>query len=117
MRSPYKTFGMFIAFNLIWQASGARTYFKGIYETFYHLLPTEAFLLLYFAQRHFKIAVLIAVLSILVFLIAVINNFKGKARCRTQKAYRSIKTKKLQTGTDNSSFAVLYPFLLCLFYL
>mgnify|MGYP006908027517 CR=1 FL=1 len=33
MRSPYKTFGMFIAFNLIWQASGARTYFKGIYET------------------------------------------------------------------------------------
>ena len=43
MRSPYKTFGMFIAFNLIWQASGARTYFKGIYETFYH----------YCRQKHF----------------------------------------------------------------
>lgn len=106
MRSPYKTFGMFIAFNLIWQASGARTYFKGIYETFYHLLPTEAFLLLYFAQRHFKIAVLIAVLSILVFLIAVINNFKGKARCRTQKAYRSIKRK-------NYRLALIIVALLC----
>ena len=93
MRNPHITFGMFIAFNLIWQASGARKYFKGIYEIFYNLLPTEAFLLLYFAQQHFKIALLIAVLSILVFLIAIINNFKGKARCRTPKAYRSIKRK------------------------
>lgn len=106
MRSPYKTFGMFIAFNLIWLASGARKYFKGIYETFYHLLPTEAFLLLYFAQRHFKIAVLIAVLSILVFLIAVINNFKEKAWCRTQKAYRSIKRK-------NYRLALIIVALLC----
>lgn len=93
MRNPHITFGMFIAFNLIWQTFGARKYFKGFFEIFYNLLPTEVFLLLYFAQRHFKIAVLIAVLSILVFLIAIINNFKGKARCRTSKAYRSIKRK------------------------
>lgn len=106
MRNPHITFGMFIAFNLIWQASGARKYFKGIYEIFYNLLPTEAFLLLYFAQQHFKIALLIAVLSILVFLIAIINNFKGKARCRTPKAYRSIKRK-------NYRLALIAITLLC----
>ena len=47
MRNPHWAYIMFIAFNLIWQASGARKYFGGYYEILFNLFPTEVFLMLY----------------------------------------------------------------------
>ena len=109
MQNPYRTFAIFIAFNLIWQASGAGKYFKGIYEIFYNLLPTETFLLLCFAQHHSRIAVLIAVVSILVFFIAVKNNLKLKTRCRSSKTYRLIKRKNYRMALTTVAFLCGIP--------
>lgn len=91
MRNPHWAYIMFIAFNLIWQASGARKYFGGYYEILFNLFPTEVFLMLYFAQRHFKITLLFFVISVLLLLMAVKDNFKGKGKCRTKREYRLIK--------------------------
>ena len=91
MRNPHWTYIMFIALNLIWQASAARKYFSGGYEVFFNLFPTEVFLMLYFAQRHFRIAALLVVISVLFLFMAIKDNCIGRRKCSTTKAYRLVK--------------------------
>ena len=93
MGTPYLTYIMFVALNLIWQASAARKYFNGGYEVLFNLLPTEVFFMLYFAQRHFRIAVLLVTISFVFLFTAIKNNLKRKGKCRTIKGYRLIKRK------------------------
>lgn len=107
--TPRWTYIMFVAFNLIWQASAARKYFRGIYEIVYNLLPTEIFLLLYFAQRHFRITVLIVVLAIFVLFITEKNNLKGKVKCCTKKEYRLIKRKNYRWALTAVGLLCLIP--------
>lgn len=105
MRNPHWTYIMFIAFNLIWQALPGRKYFSGWYEILYNLFPIEAFLVLYFAQRHFGIAVFLVLLAGLLMLSAVRNNQKEREKCRTRRKYWRIKR-------ENYRAAFLGAFLL-----
>lgn len=108
MRNPHWAYILFVALNLVWQASSARKYFSGYYEILFNLFPTEMFLMLYFAQRHFKITCILATVVVLLLIMTVMGNFKEKEKYKNRKRYKLAKR-------ENYHFFLLITSLLCSF--
>ena len=93
LRNPHLAYIMFIAFNFIWQATGFRKYFGGYYEIIFNLFPTEVFLMLYFAQRHFRIAVVLVMIAVAFALWVGFENIILEYQCDTKREYKWVKRK------------------------
>ena len=91
---PNRCLEIYLILILLWLVIPERKYFKnsGLFEILYNLCPTELFLLLYFAQRHFWLSCLLAAVSAALFFWALIINVKNKKRYESQKEYRKKKS-------------------------
>ena len=91
---PKRCLEIYLILILLWLVIPERKYFKnsGLFEILYNLCPTELFLLLYFAQRHFWLSCLLAAVSAALFFWALIINVKNKKRYESQKEYRKKKS-------------------------
>ena len=91
---PKTCLEIYLILTLLWLVMPTRKYFRnsGFFEILYNLCPTELFLLLYFAQKHFWLSCLLAAVSAALFFWALIINVKNKKRYESQKEYRKKKS-------------------------
>ena len=90
---PKTCLEIYLILTLLWLVMPTRKYFRnsGFFEILYNLCPTELFLLLYFAQKHFWLSCLFAIVSIALLVFVLILNVKNKKRYESKKEYRKKK--------------------------
>ncbi len=90
---PHTCLVIYLTLTVLWLVMPARKYFKnsGFFEVLYNLCPTELFLLLYFAQRHFWLSCVLAAVSMALFIFALITNVKNKKRYESKQEYQKKK--------------------------